>query len=106
MIVHKPLTANLPIPSVSAGQHSASGMSPDAAHPDTEAVTVKADGTGAGIDRSRPLSIPCQECEGEGGWYHYGAGSYDPDSAIRRWVECDECGGAGEFEQEEDDENE
>lgn len=103
------MTKPLPVPLTSVrpaatGQCPASGMSPDAALPDTEAVTVVDDGTGAGMDRSRPLSIPCQECDGEGGWYHYGVGAYDPDSAIRRWVECDECGGAGEFETENDDE--
>lgn len=83
--------------------------------PHPEAVTGKDDGqttehtlatqgaAAAPVTRQRPLSIPCPECEGEGGWYHYGAGRYEPDSAIRSWRECPECSGAGEFDVEDDD---
>ena len=110
----------LPVPLTSvrpaaSRQHSASGMSPDAARSKTpDAVTGKADGrttehdlapqgaAAAPVTRQRPLSIRCEECDGEGGWYHYGAGAYDPDSAIRRWIDCPECDGAGEFDVEGD----
>ena len=83
----KPLAvAPSPVVAASAGQSQVHGMRPAAAP----------------VTRQRPLSIRCEECDGEGGWYHYGAGAYDPDSAIRRWIDCPECDGMGEFDVEED----
>lgn len=53
----------------------------------------------------------CPECGGEGGW------PIDPDRRVKssydwgngethysNWEDCDECGGSGEIEQENDNE--
>lgn len=113
----KPLAVDpSPVVAASAGQSQVHGMRPAAARTETpDAVTGSDDGrttehdldpqgaAAAPVTRQRPLSVRCEECEGEGGWYSYGhPGAYDPDSAIRTWHECPECDGRGEFEQEDD----
>ena len=111
MTIMKPLP--VPLTSVrpaATGQRPASGMSPDAARPETpDAVTGSDDGrttehdldpqgaAAAPVTRQRPLSVRCEECEGDGGWYW----SRDPD-AFQKWNECPDCDGAGEFDVEDD----